>query len=175
VQIAIQNGAASASQGLPMLADHINPFIAAVKNAFRTMLACEARRGGLSLKQDRRPRYFVSGVIGLSGKAVGTVVLNFSEQVALKAASAMLLMDMETLNEDVLDAVGELTNMVAGAAKAELEEYELQVSLPNVITGCDHEIHFPSNVVPLAISFDTEWGPFALEVGLAPVESLVEA
>lgn len=158
-----------------MRAEHINPFIAAVKNAFRTMLDCEARRGDLALKQDRRPRYYVSGVIGLSGRAVGAVVLNFSEQVALKAASTMLMTDLNVLNDDVLDAVGELTNMVAGAAKAELEEYELQVSLPNVITGDDHEVHFPSNVVPLSISFETEWGPFALEVGLAPVDALVEA
>ncbi len=56
-------------------------------------------------------------MIGLSGRAVGTVVLNFSEQVALKAASTMLMTDLTVLNEDALDAVGELTNMVA-AAKA---------------------------------------------------------
>ena len=87
----------------------------------------------------------------------------------MKAASVMLLTEATELNDDVLDAVGELTNMVAGRAKAELEEYELSVSLPNVITGMGHEVHFPSNVTPLSIAFDTDWGPLTLEVGLAPV------
>lgn len=152
-----------------MRVEYINPFITSVKNVFRTMLSCEAQRGQISLKQDNRARHYVSGVIGLSGRAVGTVVLSFSKPVALQAAAAMLLMEAPEINEDVLDAVGELTNVVAGAAKAELAEFDLSVSLPNVITGENHEVHFPSNVIPLCIAFETEWGPLALEVGLAPV------
>lgn len=152
-----------------MRVEYINPFITSVKNVFRTMLSCEAQRGQITLKQGNRAPYYVSGVIGLSGKAVGTVVLSFSKPVALRAASAMLLMEAPEINEDVLDAVGELTNVVAGAAKAELAEFDLSVSLPNVITGENHEVHFPSNVTPLCIAFETEWGPLSLEVGLAPV------
>jgi chemotaxis protein CheX len=138
-------------------------------NTFRTMLSCDARRGKLAVKQDARAAHEVSGVIGLSGRAVGTVVVSFSTQVALKAASTMLMTESTKIDDDVLDAVGELTNMVAGAAKAELEEYELAVSLPNVITGCNHEVHFPSEVTPIVISFDTDFGPISLEVGLAQV------
>jgi chemotaxis protein CheX len=59
--------------------------------------------------------------------------------------------------------------MVAGGAKAQLEGLGLMASLPNVITGPNHEIHFPSNVTPICISFDTPWGKLALEVGMAPV------
>jgi len=153
-----------------MKAEHINPFITSLKNAFRTMLNCDARRGEIMLKDGREPKHEVSGVIGLSGKAVGTVVLSLSLEVALKAASTMLLVEATELNDDVLDAVGELTNMVSGAAKAELEEYELMVSLPTVVTGKGHEVHFPSNVTPICVAFHTEWGDLTLEVGLAPVE-----
>lgn len=151
-----------------MQVEHINPFIAALKNTFQTMLSCEARRGNLVVKQDSRAAHEISGVIGLSGRAVGTVVVSFSTQVALKAASTMLMTEATRIDDDVLDAVGELTNMVAGAAKAELEEYDLAVSLPNVITGAAHEVHFPSEVTPIGIAFDTDWGPISLEVGLAP-------
>ena len=80
----------------------------------------------------------------------------------------MLMMEATEIDDDVLDAVGELTNMVAGAAKAELEEYSMQVSLPNVITGAGHEVHFPSEVSPISIAFDTDWGPISLEVGTRP-------
>ena len=45
--------------------------------------------------------------------------------------------------------VGELTNMVAGAAKAELDEYELKISLPNVITGESYSVRFPSKATPI--------------------------
>jgi len=152
-----------------MQVEYINPFIAAVSNAFMTMLDCEVKRGQLSLLDADSPKHVVSGVIGLSGKAVGTVVMSLSEEVALKATSTMLMCETESIDEDVVDAVGELTNMVAGAAKAELEEYELQVSLPNVITGRDHEVRFPSDVTPICVQFTSPWGDLALEVGLAPV------
>ncbi len=158
-----------------MRAEYINPFVSSLRNAFCTMLSCEARRGEIRMKVDRRVQHCVSGVIGLSGKAVGTVVLSFSREVALKAASTMLMADATEVNDDVLDAVGELTNMVAGAAKSQLEELELHVSLPNVITGTSHEVHFPSNVTPISISFETDWGPLSLEVGLAPSREQVEA
>lgn len=152
-----------------MQVEYINPFISALINTFHTMLSCEARRGHLAVKQDSRAAHEVSGVIGLSGRAVGTVVVSFSTQVALKAASTMLMLEATKIDDDVLDAVGELTNMVAGAAKAELEEYEMMVSLPNVITGPAHEVHFPSEVTPIGIAFDTDWGPISLEVGLTAV------
>ena len=152
-----------------MQVEHINPFISALTNTFQTMLSCEARRGSLAVKQNSKAAHEVSGVIGLSGKAVGTVVVSFSTQVAVKAASTMLMTEATRIDDDVLDAVGELTNMVAGAAKAELEEFQMQVSLPNVITGPGHEVHFPSEITPIEISFDTDWGPLSLEVGLAQV------
>lgn len=152
-----------------MQVEYINPFIRALTNAFRTMLNCTVERRALSLKESNHPQHEISGIIGLSGKAVGTVVLSLSHQVALKAASEMLMMEATELNADVIDAVGELANMVAGAAKAELEEYDLSVSLPNVITGSGHEVRFPSNVRPLAVGFDTAWGPLTLEVGFVPI------
>ncbi len=148
-----------------MKAEYINPFISAVDNAFRTMLDCEVKRGDLMLKTSQEPGFEISGIIGLSGKAVGTVVLSLSENVALKAASVMLQIEATQIDDEVVDAVGELANMVAGAAKAELEEYSLSVSLPNVITGPGHEIRFPSNVTPICVPFETPWGPLALEVG----------
>ena len=152
-----------------MKVEYINPFIKSVANTFSTMLNCGVQRGQISLKPDSTPMYTVSGVIGLSGRAVGTVVLSLPKQIALKAASTMLMMEAVEIDDDVLDAVGELTNIIAGGAKAELEEYELAVSLPNVITGREHEIHFPSNVHPICIPFETDWGAMTLEVGLSQV------
>jgi chemotaxis protein CheX len=148
-----------------MQAEHINPFFRAVVNAFSTMLSCEVHRGELKLSESRKQRFPISGVIGLSGNAAGTVVVNMSEEVAIRAASTMLMMEITELNDDVIDAVGELTNMIAGQAKAELEQYDLSVSLPNVITGEGHEILFPSDTKPISVPFESDFGPLNLEVG----------
>lgn len=153
-------------QSSPMRAEFINPFISSLSNAFSTMLGVEVHRGDLSLKEGHKPAHEVSGVIGLSGSAVGMVVLSFSRDLALKAASAMLMVEATEIDDDVTDAVGELTNMVAGAAKSKLEEYHLSISLPSVITGKDHEVRFPSNVTPICAPFDTPWGPLTMEFGL---------
>lgn len=150
-----------------MRAEFINPFLRSLQNTFTTMLNCPVRRTSLALKEDARASHEVSGVVGLTGKAVGAVVLSLSKEVALRAASSLLCAELSEINEEVLDAVGELTNMVAGGAKAQLEEFQLAVSLPNVVTGKNHEVHFPSNVIPVCIHFTCEWGDLALEVGLS--------
>jgi chemotaxis protein CheX len=152
-----------------MRVEYINPFIASLSNTFKTMLGCEVQRGRPSLKENYLPLYDVSGIIGLTGKAIGTVVLSLSKSVALEATSAMLLNETIEMNADVVDAVGELTNMVAGGAKAQLEEYRLSVSLPSVITGRNYSVRFPSEVTPICVPFDSKWGPLALEVGLSEV------
>ena len=151
-----------------MKVEYINSFISSLDHTFRTMLECEVERGQAALKENFSPKYEVSGVIGLSGKAVGTVVVSLSKEGAMQAASHMLMSENTEINDDVVDAVGELTNMVAGAAKSQLAEYQLMVSLPNVITGLEHEVRFPSNVRPICVPFTTKWGPLALEVGFSP-------
>lgn len=152
-----------------MRAEFINPFITSLTKTFRTMLSCDVKRGNVVLSDGSHPRHEISGIIGLSGSAVGMVVVSLSKAVALRAASTLLMTEATEINGEVTDAVGEIANMVAGAAKAELEEYKLSISLPNVIVGTDYEVRFPSNVTPICIQFQSEWGDLTLEVGLAAI------
>lgn len=158
-----------------MQAVHINCFIKSLNRVFLTMLGCEVRRGTPYLKGHGVSEQHVSGVIGLSGEAAGAVVLSLSEEVAIRAASVMLGYQLDEVGADVCDAVGELTNMVAGAAKAELEEHRLLAGLPNVVTGKGHTITFPSNIIPICVPFETDWGPLSLEVGLTDFAARVTA
>lgn len=163
-----------AGSQIAMKVEHINPFLKAVTNTFATMLSADAHRGELTLGDPKQRTYPISGLIGLSGKASGMVVINLSTEVALRAASMMLMDDLKEVDEDVLDAVGELANVIAGQAKTELEQYQLSVGLPNVITGEGHEVRFPSNTPPLAVPFKTDFGPLRLEVGFEPATELAE-
>jgi len=158
-----------------MKSKYINPFVVSIKSVFSTMLGCEITRGELFVKDRPHPHHDVSGVIGLSGKATGSVVLGLSEETALAVTEAMLEERPPEVNADVVDAVGELTNMIAGGAKAQLEQLALSISLPSVITGKTHSVKFPSRLTPICIPFDCPLGNVVLEVGLVEQPSSVAA
>lgn len=150
-----------------MKAEYINPFLVSTIAAFDTMLKCALTRGTPYIKTGSQPSHEVSGVIGLSGKAIGTVVVGLGREAALKVAEVMLQERPPEINGDVVDAVGELANIIAGRAKSQLEHLDLSVSLPSVITGKAHCIQFPTKVTPICIPFDSEWGQITVEVGLS--------
>ncbi len=156
-----------------MKVEYINPFILAAKNAFGTMLGCELERSDLFASRDTQPTNDVTGIIGLTGKAKGCVALSMSRELALRATETMAMSQPNGIDEEVVDVVGELANMVAGGAKAQLEAYEMRISLPTVIVGRTAAIQFPSETPSLCICFTSEWGPLTVQVGL--VEESVAA
>lgn len=158
-----------------MKVEYINPFLTSTLSAFDTMLGWKLTRGTLHVKQNSQPHLEVSGVIGLSGKVEGLVVLGIDREAALKATEIMLQERPLEINSDVVDAVGELTNIVAGGAKRHLEEFDLSISLPTVICGRSHMIQFPSRVTPICIPFESEFGPISVEVGFAEHPGLERA
>jgi chemotaxis protein CheX len=146
--------------------EFINPFVTATQNVFHMMLGQTLRRGPLSLKHEHSPMYDVSGLIGLSGKCRGMIVVSLSRGTAMSAAEIMLGNRPEEINGDVMDAIGELTNMIAGAAKTQLEEYRLTIGLPTVICGKGQAVAFPSQASPMVIPFDSDLGPVCIQVGI---------
>ena len=145
---------------------YINPFIRSIENLFTTMVGLDVQFGKPCLSTDRRDRPDVSGVIGFSGDAVGSVALCFSKAVARRMASAFSGLGQQAENPDFADAIGELANIVAGGAKAEFEDLNIEVSLPLVVIGDDHEvcplIAYPRLVVPCV----TALGPFTVSVSM---------
>ena len=158
-----------------MKAEYINPFLSATVSVFGTMLGCELGRRDPFVKEGFRPEHEVSGIIGLSGKAKGIVVLSLNKEAALQATSVLLKEQHSEMNTDVIDAVGELTNIIAGNAKAQLEHLALSVSLPTVITGSGVSIEFPRDVSPICIPFESSWGEISVEVGLVEQPAAVGA
>lgn len=157
-----------------MKAEWINPFIDSTTSVFETMLGCEVERTGLSLNHNFVPEYDVTGIIGLSGRASGDVVISFEKSLALSAAEALIGEKFDAISDEVIDTVGELTNMIAGNAKSSLERFEMHLALPTVIVGKNHSIRFPSKVNPISMPFDSKWGKLNIEVGLVEAK-LAEA
>jgi chemotaxis protein CheX len=149
-----------------MRVEFINPFVSAAQNVFQTMLGCSLSRGSLSLESTYAPRHEVRGIIGVSGQYRGMVVVSFSRDTAISVAESMLGTRPEELNSDVMDAVGELTNMIVGAAKTQLAEYQLTIGLPIVVCGKTQSIAFPSQAASLVIPFEAQIGAVCIQVGL---------
>lgn len=155
------------AQSSAVTAEYINPVISATRTVFETMLSCTPTRTGLAIKEDGAPLHELSAVIGISGKTAGTIVVSLSEKAALQVLTRMVGIEATSINTEVCDAVGELTNMIAGSAKAQMERLQLSISIPNIVSGKNHEVHFPSNVRPICIQFDSEIGEFAIQVGFS--------
>ncbi|WP_417381762.1 chemotaxis protein CheX [Gimesia sp.] len=150
-----------------LTAEFVNPIISATISVFEMMLSCTPKRTGLSLKQDLIPQHELSAVIGISGKVAGTLVLSLSKSVGIGVLDRLVGISTDEINDEVCDAVCELANMIAGSAKAQLEHLEASISIPNIITGKGHTVHYPSNVSPICIAFDSEIGTFSIEAGFS--------
>jgi chemotaxis protein CheX len=148
-----------------MRAEYINPFLSSTSSVFSQMLGVEVSRMPPFLRQEHSPQFDVTGIIGLTGKTTGTVALSLTKEMATAVTEKLLGEPAKEVNATVVDAIGELTNMIAGAAKAQLEEMELSLGLPTVITGKSTCIQFPSTAVPISIPFDSSLGTFVVEVG----------
>lgn len=121
---------------------YIQPFIKVCTNVFKEFLNqnLEARLPYF-IEKDAVTEWDVSAVIGLTGEAKGAVVISMKENLAIKLTSILTGQEHKGLDADVVDAVGEIVNIIAGNAKQELEEtFRLVISLPTIIKGKEHTI-----------------------------------
>ncbi|MCP3941226.1 MAG: chemotaxis protein CheX [Desulfobacteraceae bacterium] len=144
----------------------INPFINATLSVLETMAFITVTVGKPYVKKDNVAVGDVTGILGLTGVANGTIAVTFEEKCILAIVSNMFGETMETLNEDITDAVGELTNMISGQARKELEVIgkEFKAAIPSVVTGRNHSIRHYSEGPKIAIPFSTDGGDFTIEV-----------
>lgn len=145
---------------------YINPFIAAIKNVFSTMVHTQVTIAKPIIRPHDIRSADVSGVIGLSGDVTGAVVLSFSQDVACTVASKFAGLELTLDHPDFIDAIGELANMVAGNAKKDFSGINVSISLPSVICGAGHVVSQMGTAPQLIIPCKTDVGPFYVEVAL---------
>ncbi|MCP4575547.1 MAG: hypothetical protein GY846_04615 [Deltaproteobacteria bacterium] len=144
---------------------YVKPFLDAIKDVFETMIETSFTLGRPGLKKEKAPSYEVSSIIGISGEVSGSVVINLSKETALELASGILDEDLTDLDEDCIDAIGEIANMVAGNAKAGFPEKSTSLSVPTVIVG-KHKVNYPSAIPIVSVPCDTNKGKFNVDIAL---------
>lgn len=135
---------------------------------FQTMLMMDAVPGE---PMDTRAGSFkdsVTGIVGLAGPSKGMVAIHIPEKTALKITSAFLCMEVDSIDDDVKDAIGELANMVAGSIKADLSDdsKEYKLSIPSVVCGAEYQIECLAESQRVIVPFTVSDGEFLVEFHL---------
>jgi chemotaxis protein CheX len=109
------------------------------REVFRIML-------GSSFQIDQEPAqaaFSLSAVVGFAGQIRGLLTLRCSHASALSVAAQMLGIQPALAESEMDDALGELSNMIAGSFKTKLEQegFQCMISVPTVISGSDYKLH----------------------------------
>ncbi|MGA1868774.1 MAG: chemotaxis protein CheX [bacterium] len=135
--------------------------IDATCDVFESMLFLTAvSKGAITDENKLNYRSELSGIISFVGDLSGSVIFSLNNNAAMKVASSMLGEEITEINEEVEDAVGEITNMVAGGFKTRISNYgiDFNISIPTVIQGQNYTIsHFPKS------DYEYNWLPFSFD------------
>ena len=150
-----------------MNVEYVNPFLSSLVNVLSTMANTTIVPGQPRIKKDEVARGDVSGLIGMIGpQTKGSFSVSFEESLALEIMFRMLGERPKTINEEVTDMVGEITNMVTGGAKRILGEkgYEFSMATPVVVSGKGHTITHKCDGPKILMPFDSDFGEVHIEV-----------
>ncbi len=144
-----------------------NKMIEAAKEIFSSMVMMEITVK--EIMEEHGPlNDTITGMIGLAGTHKGVLAVHLPYSVAMAITSSFLMMDVEEINEDVHDAVGEIANMLGGNVKTILSEKgrDIDLSLPSTISGSQYSFQSDKAVDKVIIKFDTGNGTFMVEMDL---------
>jgi chemotaxis protein CheX len=101
----------------------------------------------------------VTGMIGLSGKCTGFISLTMPNRVATLAVSGLSMEEYTTVNAQVVDGVGEITNIIAGGLKTKLYNTPWMINnitIPSVILGSNYNISYTKGIEYCGITFEID-------------------
>jgi chemotaxis protein CheX len=110
----------------------------ATLEVFSTMLGTDAKPGEIRREAtEPGPQDGVVALVGLAGSWVGAGMFRCKADTACAVAGLLLMQAYAGVDDEVLDAMGEISNMIFGNVKTALEERvgPLGLSIPTVVFG----------------------------------------
>jgi len=150
-----------------MNVEFINPFITALLNVVGMMGHTELTPEKPRIKKNDVSMGDISGLIGMVGpQTKGSLSITFEKSLALRIMQRMLGEKLKEIDEDVIDMVGEITNMVTGGAKKELSKkgYDFDMATPMIVSGTNHTIDHKHESHVIIISFTSDSGKAFVEI-----------
>lgn len=144
----------------------VNPILAAIADILSKISGITLNVGKPFLKTSPEGDGAISGIVTLKGDQTGTAGITFSKECILAVVSKMFGEAITDVDNDVKDAVGEITNMICGLATQlyEKEGIAIKASLDQVLMDDRHVIpHLPEQPV-LGIPISTDAGALVVEL-----------
>ena len=145
----------------------IEQYIAdATLEVFAAMIFVDITPGAPLYDKDDKVESNLTSMIGLAGDLRGVLAVHCPEMTARGIAGAMLGMEIEELDEDVKDAIGEIANMVAGSLKTALagEGKDTELAIPTTVIGKSIRTTGLAGGSRFLVPFSTAVGEFAIEM-----------
>jgi len=149
-----------------MSSTDIASFVGAINKVLGTMVKTQVRFEDPFIKKAEDASHDVSGIIGFTGAITGSIVLGFPLDVAATLTTRFAGIELTPDHEDFTDAVGELVNMIAGAAKTAMQGGNVSISCPSVVIGHDHQVYQRKNLQIIVIPCISDAGRFVVELSL---------
>jgi chemotaxis protein CheX len=107
-----------------------------------------------------RPRSNVVGTVAFTGERCGIVAFYTTTETARTIAGAMLGIPAVEVNGEMPDAIGEITNMIAGTFRTRMALFGSRwaISVPTVTIGSDFHTTYFSNVKRVLCPFTMSGG-----------------
>ncbi len=134
---------------------YINPFVTAAQTVFKTMLNVDVAMQKPVLKDQKGTSGDVTGIMGLVGDKKGTVAISFRDKGALFVFKTLFGEEVDSISPEVVDAIGELTNIISGQARKEFEKagINLKAAIPMVVVGKGLEMNFITKIPIISLPF----------------------
>lgn len=146
--------------------DFAKKIINSTEEIFNTMIFMEISSASPLREGSEIIDCHVSAMIGLSGDFNSMLSIHCPDQVGMAITGAMLGMEVEKIDEDVKDTLGEIANMLAGGLKESFsaENISLELAIPTTVTGKSYTVSSPTKSDRVIIPFDLEQGRFFVEI-----------
>lgn len=133
---------------------YLDVFATASINTFNTMCGIAVRQDGACYRKEGVfPTHETVAIMGFSGAVRGAVIMTMPVPVAQGLVGAFIGEAVTQVSADLTDGLGEILNIIAGAATSEMADLKLRISLPTVLVGKEQRLATKQNapwfVIPL--------------------------
>ena len=152
------------------------------KEVFEKLVKTTLTFGPPSFKEGKEIKGDVASILGITGtrkvsneedegfvdyKAI--FVLTWPLEAYIKASNLMLKEKYTKYQYEISDVGGEICNVIVGNAKKRLEKegFTANLSIPSVIHGSKHRVHYPLGSTIVAVPLNSSYGDMTLEFGYA--------
>ncbi len=148
--------------------NHAEEIADATREIFSSMIMLEVTAKEATKRTSPEFTNSITGMVGLAGTSKGNLLIHLPAQVATAVTTAFLGMDVDSIDDDVCDAVGELANMLAGAVKTALDPSgsDIKLSMPSTVYGDAYNLDCQNCGINVLVPFDLDGAEFSVELQL---------